>query len=472
MKHAIYLVIAALLVNACASGPDYRRPDVDVPLEPSADAERGAQWSQWWARFEDPALAALVERALDENLDVRIAIARLREAQAALGFARADSMPRLSGSAEALRERRATAVQPGGDLVETTENGFNLVGMLDYEIDLWGRLAREREAAAAVVAESSYAVDALRLGLIADVVNAYFGLRAAEEQRRITLRTIEVREEAVEIERYRYQVGEVDEFILRQAEAQLAAARALLPALEQRLEAARTTLAILTDLSPAALMERPDFSGPSLRQVLVPHIAPEALPLNLLERRPDIRSAEAAMRAANARIGVAEAARLPSLSLSALLGKTSREASELFDGATTWNAGASLVGPVFDFGRSGARVRQAKAAAEQSELRWRQTILNAYAEVRDAITAFQASNRRANALQQQIDALERAAELAQLRYEEGLVSYIEKLDADRTLLESRLDLSTARSDMLTAAATLFKAIGGGWVDEHSPSTEG
>lgn len=471
MKRLACTIIAGTIVAGCVAGPDYRRPTVDVPNEPPASVEQAAEWAQWWQRFDDPVLDGLVEEALRDNLEVRIALARVREARASLGLAQAERLPTVSAQADASRERSNAAMLPGGNNGRVTQNTFSIVGQLGYEIDLWGRLAREQEAATAAVAESEYAVDALRLTLVADVANSYFALRAAEEQRLITRRTIEVRQEAVRIERDRYQVGEADELVLRQAESLLASARAQLPSLDRQVESTRNTLAILIGRTPAELMQEPEFEGPSLTEIDLPRIVPDELPLNLLERRPDLRAAESGLVAANASIGTAKAARLPNLSLSALLGKTSSEASDLFDVPNTWSAGASLFGPILNFGRSRSRIEQAEALRERAELQWRQASLAAYGEVRDAIISFQTNNRRVTALNKQIVALERTAELAGIRYDEGLVRYIEKLDADRTLLEARLQLSTAQSELLTAAATLFKAIGGGWTDAALAQSE-
>lgn len=463
MRQTAAAALMVLALAACAVGPDYRRPDIDVPAEPRADEARAAQWAEWWRQFDDPVLTGLVALALENNLDMRMALVRVAQARAAYGLSDADRMPELSAQAAAGRERTRNPSLTSGN-GHSTFNSFSVVGQLSYEVDLWGRLAREREATLARLAESTYAADALGLALVAEVVNTYVQLRASEDQHRITQQAIKVRQDAVEFETARYQVGETNELVLRQAESQLAAARARLPVVERQTSIARNALAILTGRSPNALLELDTIEGPALTEIHVPRILPETLPLNLLERRPDLRAAEAALVAANAGVGLAEAARLPGLSLSALLGKSSDQASDLFDTPRIWSVGASLFGPVLDFGRNRARVEQALALREAAELHWRQSALVAYGEVRDAIVGFQTAGERVVAIEQQIRALRRVNDLAEIRHREGLVSHIEKLDADRGLLEARLQLSGARADWLTAAATLFKAIGGGWTE--------
>ncbi len=463
MKALSIAAVLLVLLSACATGPDYHRPPIDVPSDPRADDRRAVQWADWWQQFDDPLLAQLAERALSDNLDVRLALARVSEARAALGLADAERQPILSGQASAMRERSHSPLLPGGGGA-ITYNHFSAAGLLGWEIDLWGRLARGREAALAQLAQSDHALDALRLALLSELASSYFALRSAEEQYRITERTITARHEAVELERLRFQVGEIDELVLRQAESQLAFVRAQLPALKRQVEATRSALAILTGHTPAELMQGPSFAGPPLADIRVPYVIPETLPLNLLERRPDLRAAEAALVAANARVGVAMAARLPSLNLSALLGQSSSRFWDLPDSTPVWGAGASLFAPLLDFGRSDARIGRAEALREQAELRWRQAVLAAFAEVRDATISFQTAGDRVAALEQQISSLERVNELAGLRYRQGMVSYIERLDADRDLLQARLQLSSARGELLVAAATLFKAIGGGWIE--------
>lgn len=241
MRKAITALAAVLILAGCAVGPDYQAPEMDLPEawpESSllADGERAA-WVDWWKRFDDPTLNQLVERAVANNLDIRLQAARLEEARARLGMASAEQLPTVDLQAEAARERGPATLQPAFPGVEPrarTDNLFSVSGVLGYEIDLFGRLAREREAAEAFLLENVFSQDAVRLNLIADVVTTYFDLRAAQQQLAITENTLVSREETYALERVRYEAGETDELTLRQAEAELQSTRAEIPCARSR----------------------------------------------------------------------------------------------------------------------------------------------------------------------------------------------------------------------------------------------
>ncbi|MFU8822462.1 MAG: efflux transporter outer membrane subunit [Gammaproteobacteria bacterium] len=458
---------AGLLVAGCAVGPDYRPPELQVPAAwpESAVLESPSEQSigDWWRRFEDPVLDALVERALADNLDLRIQVARIGEARARLGLARAEQWPTVGIQAEATR-RRTPAAAFGVEGFETPPlNLFGIAGVLGYEIDLWGRIARQREAAMAQLEGSLYATAAVRLGLITDVAVGYFGLRSAQRQMDIAERTLAARQEGVRVERLRYDAGMIDELSLRQAEVELAATRAELPVRIDELQRRETALGLLLGLDPAELVESLQVADGGLGDITLPDSVPAELPSALLSRRPDLRAAEAEVIAATAAIGVAQAARLPQLNLAASFGTAASTTGNLFTSdAEAWNIGGTLTGPLYDFGRGRARVDTAEALREQSELRYRATVARAFAEVRDALTFFASTGIRLDAVQEQVTALRRTEELAEIRYREGYISIIELLDAQRALLGAELALAQATSDRFAAAATLFKTLGGGW----------
>jgi outer membrane protein, multidrug efflux system len=464
----IRTVIATLaLLGGCAIGPEYRAPAVELPgawpddavLAPLSDAAM----VEWWRAFEDPVLDRLVARALADNLDLRLQAARVEEARARLGLASADRLPTVGIQAEATRRRQPAAAFGIEGFDIPPQSLFVIAGVLGYEVDLWGRLARQREAAAADLAGNLFARDAVRIALVADVVVGYFGLRAAQRQLEITRTTHSAREETLRIERLRHEAGMIDELSLRQAEVELAATRAELPARVEALRRRETALGILLGLSPAELIATLEFADGELDAVTLPGEIPAALPSELLERRPDLRAAEAELMAATARVGVAHAERLPRLNLAALVGTAAASTGMLFDGdSEQWNAGASLNAPVAHFGRGRARVATAHALRDQAELRYRATVAVAFAEVRDALAFYQGSGDRLAAIGEQVDALRRVEALAGIRYREGFISIIELLDAQRGLLGAELALTEALADRFTATATLFKALGGGW----------
>lgn len=463
---ALWFCPLALLLSGCLLGPAHVPPQSALPetIEvPVVDERDGAEWLAWWRGFDDPALNALIARALADNLDLRDQAARIRAARARLGFAKAEQLPTVDLQAEASRQQQPGAAFGIEGVPGTTRSLFSVSGVLGFELDLWGRLAREREAAAAQLAESVFAREALRLGLIADVATTYFEYRAAQRQLAITRDAIATREASLELQRVRHEGGVIDRLSVLQARGELATARARLPDQRQRLLQLERALATLVGASPRTLFEGLQLPEQALSAIDPLQHFPTLLPAELLVRRPDIRAADAALRAANAAIGSAKAARLPSVNLSALVGSTAADADALFTGpAEAWNVGVSVLTPLIDFGRNAARVEEAAALRDRAALQYRATVQTAFGEVRDALVSLQAANNRVEALRAQRDAARETAELADIRYDAGATDFLTVLDARRNRLDAQLALSTALQQRLTAAATLFKALGGGW----------
>lgn len=467
MRKWTILVMSTLVLAGCAVGPNYQRPAMDLPETWPDTAlivpEEAAEWRAWWTRFEDPVLDAMVARALDDNLDIRLQLQRIGEFRARLGLAEAERLPTLSAQAEGARQRQPSGLSPVPRDQGSIDNLFTVTGMLAYEVDLWGRLARQREAAEAFLRQSEYTHEAVRLNVVADVVAAYINLRDAQAQLAIAERTVQTRERSVELERVRHAAGETDALSLRQSLAELETTRARLPAIRQRVRTLESALSVLVGMSPAELMAPSDFGPGRLADLQLPATLPGILPSEMLLRRPDIRAAEAELIAANAGIGVAKADRLPRLNLMGLLGSAATDTSDLFTAsAETWGVGASVAGPLLDFGRGRARVRTAEALRDQAQTRYAVTVTTAFREVRDALTLYQSAEERVEAISRQVRAIEDSRDLAQIRYREGMIGLLQLLDAERALLEAELALSEAVRDRLTATATLFKVMGGGW----------
>lgn len=453
----VALFAVGLTVGGCRTvGPDYARPTVAAPAAYSEAATATAIPDAWWTLFGDPGLDALVTEALGANPDLAAAAARIDRARALLGLADAARMPTVDGQANAGRARvsRDTSALPPG--IGAEFDRFHLSATASYEFDFWGRYRRASEAARAELLASEEGRRAVRLGIAAAVATAYFDRAFLDRQVADAKSTLESRQEALRLQNERFDAGTISELEVAQAKAELAATEAAIPVLERERRRADNRLGVLVgQFGPVA--------GPSGELAArVPEV-PVGLPSDLLARRPDVVAAEAQLVAANARIGVAKAAFFPSIGLTATLGTESRELGDLLSsGANIWQLAAGLLQPIWNAGRTKRQVEAAAAGREEALALYLKAIQGAFAEVEDALAGRSASLTEVAALERQITALERAREIALIRYEAGESSYFEVLDADRNLFRARLDLSTARRNQYVAAVDLFRALGGGW----------
>ncbi|GAB2693579.1 efflux transporter outer membrane subunit [Aliiglaciecola aliphaticivorans] len=469
MRKTILSVFIVATLTGCAMGPDYQAQQVTVadswPEQVEQSNALAKDWQNWWTQFNDPTLNALVERALDENLELRLQLQRIEQARAQLGLSDANFWPSLGGQAEATRQQQPEAILPveiGGG---APRNEFTVAGTLSYEIDLWGRLRREREAASAQLNESLYGLEAVRLSIIGEVVSTYFNLRTLEQQQALTKQTLASYDESVRVIELRYEQGAEDALGVRQVRAAAASARAILPDLQQAAETTRTALAILVGYNAQELTEAFDFGSTKLTDLELPDTLPGLLPSELLQRRPDVRAAESYLVAANAQVGAAQASRWPSLNLSGLIGSTALQTGDLFEGsAQSWSVGGNLAGPIFDFGRRRANVDSAEALKMQAETEYQMAVTSAFRDTRDALSMHRYAQVRFDAVQNQVQAIDETVAMAELQYDEGAIGIFELLESRRQLLQAKLTLSEAVSQRLLASANLFKAMGGGWQD--------
>ena len=463
------LSLSAALAG-CAMGPDYQPLEIDLAESWPEQIENAqtvqGDWLEWWKHFNDPVLDELVARALDDSLELLLQMQRIEQARAELGLTRAEFWPTLGGQAEAGRSQQSGMLFPAAFGGGTPRNQFAVAGSLSYELDLWGRIQRQRESAGALLEQSIYGTQAVRLNLIADVVTTYFNMRALEQQVAVTERSIENYEESLGLMELRYEVGAIDPLSLRQARALTEGARATLPDLQEGLQRTRSALAVLVGYTPREMLSELSFGEQRLTDIELPDRLPEVLPSELLQRRPDVLAAESYMVAANAQIGVAQASRFPSLNLSAMLGTTALESGDLFaSGTETWSVGANLAGPIFDFGRGRLRVESAEAVSEQAQTQYRQAVLSALRDSRDAIMLHSFAQQRVEAISRQTQAINETLEFAELQYDAGAIGYFELLDAQREQLNAELAYTQALSERFIASANLFKAMGGGWASE-------
>jgi len=457
----------AFLLAACAGlKPDYTKPAVDLPAgwrDAPADGVQ-ARDARWWKVYGDPVLDRLVDEALAHNANVMLAIARVDEARAALLATSADQRPQVSASANRSRTRvsqRGPTPLPQG--VDPQFNDTRVAAGVSYEIDLWGRLRNATQAARAELLASEAARETVLITLTSDVAQGYFALRAFDGQLEATRRSLAARSEALGMQKKRFDVGDISEFDYRQLQADVAADRALLPALELQRAQQENALAVLLGKSPRAIYEGALEAGSDPEDRTLAIVVPAGLPSDLLLRRPDLIQAEQTLIAANARVAVARAAYFPTLSLTGTLGSESVALSDLFTGpAGMWQAALAAGQPIYAGGRIDAQVQAAGARERQALAQYQLAIQNAFRDVRDALVAQAKARERLEAESERVTALRTTLRFARLRYQNGMTGQLEVLDAERNLLAAEQNRIDALRSQRAAIADLFKALGGVW----------
>lgn len=458
-------VALALALSGCAIGPDYLRPAAllpslfgdDKPAETVTIAANPAIDPRWWSLFNDATLNDLVDQALGNNADLRQAIARVEEAEAVAREAGASFFPEIDGSAGISNTRASTKTSTYTSTQPRLRHARSAGLSTSFELDVWGRIRRANEAAQAGMLASRYSRDAVRLTVAGLIASNYLALRAYDAQLAVTGETLKSREESRKLVQTRIDAGLISPLDGYQADSALAAAQAQL-ADQRRLRAlTEHQLALLTG-NPALQIATGD-----LRQLPLPPQPPAGLPADLIQARPDVLQAEQKLVASNAGIGIAKAGYFPKFTLTGSVGSESKVLSDLFSAGTgTWSLGLAALMPVFDFGRTTARVDQAKAVNQQSLIAWQNTLQIAYKEVRDALVSLHELADAEAAQVRRVGAAEQSLQLARTRYEAGYSGYLEVLDAQRTSNEASLAQVTTRQARLLAAVDLFKALGGGW----------
>lgn len=476
------LILCAVVVLAgCAVGPDYERPNLDLPKSALDSTLLSKQQQQalayWWTRYKDPTLNKLIDQALTSNLDIAMQAQKVRQARAELGYQNAQLYPSVKGQAEGMRKRaggRASRQQssPSAPVQNIARfNSFSVAGTLNYELDFWGALRRADEQARAQLLSSAYTKDSIRLQTVADVVTNYMSLRSYQRQVQVTKDTIKTRIQQYHLDQKRYQYGAIDKLTLLQTQSSLKSARSQLPPLEQQATKLRTSLAILTGKTPRQIMASTQLPEGNLTDLTLPRDLPSVLPSALVNRRPDIRAAEAGLIASNANVGVAKARFFPTFNLSAMIGTGALHVEDLFGPySKIEQVGGSIAAPILDFGRINAQYRSARAQKAQAEIQYRQTVRQAFKEVRNALTEIKYSRKRVKELQQQVESYRQTLKLANVRYQVGRTNYYDVLDARRSLFSSQLSLSQAIANRFTATADLYKALGGGWTQNSDSLT--
>ena len=472
-KRIVTLLAASLLISGCASMDiftPYQRPEIKVAEAwPGLPANATAyDKADWWTIFQDAQLNQLIEEALAHNHDVAAATSRIAAAQARIIQTDAEHDPTLTASfvpSYSRSTQRGENPLPSSFHAKTRSYSARLDA--SYEIDLWGKLKGEDEAARADFLASQAARDTVRNLVSSEIARGYFNLVAMDAQIDILKKTRDTRQALVKLQQLRMQSGVSSDFEVQQAASELAAIDAQIPALSRDKIQQQTALAVLLGREPDAILQSTVDHGAPVRPLT--QMVPAGLPSELLLRRPDLREAEEKLIAANARVGIARSAFYPSLSLTGYLGGESRSLADMFVGpARIFRFAAELTQPLFAKKRIGASVDQAKANEAELVANYRNAIANAFADVKNALTAQQYAKEVLAAETSHIGSLQKTFDLSKLRYDHGVSSQLELLDAERNLLQSTLNRVQAERDCQTAVVDLFKAMGGGWQTVATP----
>jgi outer membrane protein, multidrug efflux system len=460
----IRVFAACLLMTGCAMGPNYKRPQTNLPASfrgserPVDDRTVQVANLPWWQLFKDEQLQTLIRTGLQRNFDFRTAAARIDEVRASFVRTRADQFPTIEQSntfTERQFSRRGGTPLPPGLARQRAFTASTLD--LAFEIDLWGRFRRLTEAARADLLAQEWAQRAVTTSLVAEIAQTYFDLRELDLELEISQRTLATREQSLDLTKARKDRGVASGLDVRQAENLVYTAAARIPDLKRQIAQTEHRLSLLLGDDPADVPR-----GKALVDQVLPEI-PAGLPSTLLERRPDIVQAEQSLVAANARIGAAKAAFFPNLSLTGLFGTESAALGNyLSEGARTRTLPIGSTLPLFNAGRVRAGVREAEARRQQAVIAYDRAIRTAMREIADALAGVRHYKEQRAQQESLVAALQDAQRLSELRYRGGVDSYLQVLDSERALFEAQLALARVRRDELTASVQLYRALGGGW----------
>ncbi|HTN51060.1 MAG TPA: efflux transporter outer membrane subunit [Anaeromyxobacter sp.] len=452
------VALLALAASACSFAPAYQRPEVAIPPEhrfaPPGETTPIADLG-WWQVFRDPVLQGLIKEALESNQDLALAVARVQEARAFLGVARADFYPQVNGTANATYgQQYSKNYLPG-----SRETGnYALAAGLSWELDLWGRVRNASAAASADLLAAEDTRHAVVLSLVSGVAQAYLELRELDLELQIAQTNTGLRQGTLSLFEARAKGGIASDLEVNQARSDLAVTTAAIPSTQLAIAQKEHQLCVLLGRPPG-----PIARGAALVDTPVPPTLPAGVPAQLLTRRPDLLASEQGVMAAGSRVGVAVANRLPVISLTGLIGLNSTQTSNLFSAdSLVWNAGGGLLAPIFQGGRLKSQEEAARAQLEQAVAVYKRAVQVALGEVADAAAGTRWLRDVRAARTEQVKATTAATKLALARYEGGVSSYLEVLDAQRQQFDSELSLAQSQRDELTSVVQLYRALGGGW----------
>ncbi|MEA5113650.1 MAG: efflux transporter outer membrane subunit [Geobacteraceae bacterium] len=467
MRRLVFFALAANLAG-CMLGPDYRRPELDVPQAyryEIADAQKTAN-TAWWRQFGDPVLDDLIARALVGNKNIGIAAANIEQAAGVLSQVRSSLFPQVSYGADASRQRISELnASPVPSYVPNPQDSFQLFAGASWEIDLWGRIRRLSEAARANVLASVEARRGVILSLVGSVAGSYLQLRGLDEQLAISRRNLASYQDSVRLFELQFKYGQVSQMNVEQARTQYETAAATIPQIENQIIQAENAICILLGANP-----EPVPRGKTIHELSMPAV-PSGVPSEILTNRPDIMQSEQNLIAANAQIGAARALYFPTISLTGTYGSSSEELRNLFKGpAEIWSYAGSITGPIFTAGAVSGQVKQAEAAQQAALLTYRSAIQSAFADVENALAARAKLADQLAAQGRLVNASREYERLARLQYDGGYTPYSTVLQAQQQLFPVELNLALTRASLFVSLVNIYKSMGGGWVNEADKMT--
>ena len=449
-KIIVVILVLAVLPVGCLVGPKYQKPEEQSAEKfrhgpETVDTLKSVVNIKWFDLFNDDVLKGLISKGLENNYDMKIAMARIDRTRAELGYTKADLFPVIGYGATV--NSNVKTFMPS-----------NAAATLSWELDFWGKIRHEKRAVQDELIASEEGHKVILSNLVSDIAVAYFQLRDYDNRLLIAEKTLESRQKGFDIINQRYLQGYVSEVDKVQVEQQVAIAEAAVPAIKRQITYQENVISILIGQAPAPI-ER----GKTNTELQVANELPVSIPSILLRNRPDVMQAELNYMASNERIGVAQAMRFPSFNIAALVGFANNEVGDLFDGSSyLQNASASITGPIFNFGKNRRRVEIYRQIAEESRLSYQKTCLVAFAEVEQSLQDVKTYKEEWTARNKQVVAARKNLELSEARYYNGYVSYLEVLEVQTSLFEAELSLSQLTQNQLSSMIQLYRALGGGW----------
>ncbi len=479
MKKLLFFLIATTFLFSACVGKNFKKPESELPDTETEQTYENKdvginkdissfETEQWWHVFQDTVLDKFEQEALKYNYDLQIAVERVKEAKAQLGVARSGYYPTVNIVAQASDSKLYKSLRE----YDIFASRFTVGLSASYELDLWGKYYRTSESAKADFLATEADRDALKLTLTATVAQVYFQYMALDSQLEIAKNTLKSRQDSYDVYDNRFKRGVISEFDLKRVEAEMESVRAQVYSVEQALKITESSLSVLVGRSPKKIIESSLEKGNKIQDTLVIPEIPNAVPSDLISRRPDIKTAEYALKSSNAKVSAVKSILFPSISLTGFAGFASYELEDLFkkdnDG---WSYSADMIWPIFAGGKNLKNYKAEKARYEQILSSYRKTVQTAFKEVLDAINNYSSGKNILQARQKETEALKKSYDLAKKREKAGLTGLLDVLDVERTLLQAEMNLVQAKNEQLCAIIDICKALGGGWTEKNGFDTE-